>query len=468
MKSGQTVAVIIPAFNEEEAIGKVIEEVPSWVDDVIVVDNGSTDKTARVACQHGVRVIRESRCGYGSACLAGIAALNSPDVVVFMDGDFSDYPQEMELLVETIIHERADMVIGSRTTGRHEPGALTPQAQFGNWFACWLLHLFWRVHYTDLGPFRAIRYSALNTLHMQDRNYGWTVEMQTKAARKGMRIMEVPVSYRRRIGKSKVSGTIKGVIGAGTKILSTIIHEAVASRRYDRLSTREKIIIFTRYPEPGKTKTRLIPVLGNEGAAHLQRSMTEDTINSVLQIKNRPSLSIEIRYDGGNSTLMQQWLGNNVVYRIQGDGDLGKRMSRAFKESFNSGFDRVIIIGTDSPDLDVNLLHNAFDALNANDIVLGPSEDGGYYLIGFKKRSFLPGIFNSINWGSSTVFSDTINMVKKTNHSIHLLPQWNDMDTLDDLKDFIQRNQDTAVKHSKTFSYLQRKWVKGKEEDYHQ
>jgi glycosyltransferase involved in cell wall biosynthesis len=196
MKKGLKIAVIIPAINEEPSIGKVIAAIPDWVDDVIVADNGSTDRTPEIAREAGARVIPESRRGYGSACLAAIAALDTPDVVVFLDGDFSDYPEEMPLLVDPIAGGAADMVIGSRTIGKREPGALTPQALFGNWLSCALIRWFWSVSYSDLGPFRAIRHETLKKLSMQDRDYGWTVEMQIKAAREGARILEVPVSYR--------------------------------------------------------------------------------------------------------------------------------------------------------------------------------------------------------------------------------------------------------------------------------
>jgi glycosyltransferase involved in cell wall biosynthesis len=222
MREDVKVAVIIPAFNEEQAIVRVISAVPEWVDDLIVVDNGSTDGTAERARSSGARVLFEPRRGYGSACLKGIASLGDPDIVVFLDGDFSDHPDEMHRLVDPIIQGRADMVIGSRVLGTHEPGALTPQARFGNWLACLLMRMFWGIRYTDLGPFRAIAHRSLRAIEMGDPDYGWTVEMQIKAAVRGLRVMEVPVSYRKRIGKSKVSGTLKGVISAGIKILYTI------------------------------------------------------------------------------------------------------------------------------------------------------------------------------------------------------------------------------------------------------
>lgn len=230
MKDNHKIAVIIPALNEERSIGKVIGEIPAWVDEIVVVDNGSSDRTVEAAGAAGARVLQEPERGYGAACLRGIAALRAPDIVVFLDGDYSDYPEEMGALVQPIIEDQADMVIGSRVLGQAEAGALTPQQRFGNWLACRLIRLFWKANFTDLGPFRAIRYSTLQSLDMRDRNYGWTVEMQIKAAQRGVRSREVPVRYRRRIGKSKVSGTVRGVVSAGAKILLVIFLSAWEGR----------------------------------------------------------------------------------------------------------------------------------------------------------------------------------------------------------------------------------------------
>ncbi len=221
-----SISVIIPAFNEEQAIGKVLGDIPCFVHQVLVVDNGSTDGTADVARQMGATVIGEERRGYGQACLSGIAHLDGADIVVFLDGDYSDHPDEMPALIEPIVAGRADMVIGSRTLGQRERGALLPQARFGNWLSTRLIRLFFSVSFTDLGPFRAIRYDALARLHMQDRDFGWTVEMQVKAARLGLRCCEVPVRYRRRIGTSKITGTFGGTLRAGHKILWTIFRYA--------------------------------------------------------------------------------------------------------------------------------------------------------------------------------------------------------------------------------------------------
>ncbi|MFH1569761.1 MAG: glycosyltransferase family 2 protein [Gemmatimonadota bacterium] len=225
-------AVIIPALNEAQAIARVIEAIPRGLaETVIVVDNGSTDATAERAAAAGATVVSEPRRGYGRACLAGIAALPAcTDVVVFLDGDFSDHPEEMPAVVAPILEHRADLVIGSRVLGERQPGALPLQARFGNALATWLIRLLFRVSYTDLGPFRAIQLPALTRLGMVDENYGWTVEMQVKAARLGLRIGEVPVSYRRRIGQSKVSGTVSGSLRAGCKILLTIFRYAGTGR----------------------------------------------------------------------------------------------------------------------------------------------------------------------------------------------------------------------------------------------
>lgn len=233
MYRGHTVKVIIPALDEAEAIGAVLAEVPGWVDEVLVADNGSSDRTADVARAAGATVVEEPRRGYGWACLAAMARLGECDLVVFLDGDHSDHPEEMEALVAPLAAGEADLVIGSRSLGRCERGALTPQQRFGNLLACRLILLIWGQRFTDLGPFRAIRNDALRALRMTDKTYGWTVEMQLEAVLSGLRCVEVPVSYRRRIGRSKVSGTVRGVVGAGWKILGTIARYALVAPRRD-------------------------------------------------------------------------------------------------------------------------------------------------------------------------------------------------------------------------------------------
>lgn len=223
------VAVIIPALNEEESLPLVLRDLPG-VGRVIVVDNGSTDATARVGEECGATVVAEPERGYGAACLRGLAAIaelvergeKSPRVVVFLDGDFSDHPDRLPELVAPIFAGEADFVLGSRLRGEREPGAMPFQSLFGNRLACFLMQHLFGGRYTDLGPFRAIDYQALEGLGMADRNFGWTVEMQIKATRAGLRTLEVPVPYRRRIGRSKISGTLVGTVRAGWKILYVI------------------------------------------------------------------------------------------------------------------------------------------------------------------------------------------------------------------------------------------------------
>lgn len=225
--SDPRIYVIIPAFNEENGVGQVLSEIPEGlVTEVVVVNNASTDDTERVAKAGGATVLREPVSGYGRACLKGIAyakeATPIPEVIVFLDADHSDYPEEMIDLVHPILQDKADIVIGSRVLGQKEAGSMTPQQIFGNWLATRLLKLFYGVKFTDLGPFRAVRFSSLIEMNMQDKTYGWTVEMQLKAAKMKMRCLEVPVRYRKRIGFSKISGTLKGTVLAGYKILYTI------------------------------------------------------------------------------------------------------------------------------------------------------------------------------------------------------------------------------------------------------
>ncbi len=219
------ILVIIPAFNEADSIEKVIRDIPEHVvREVVVVSNGSTDRTAEYAEAAGATVLHEQRRGYGAACLKGIAYAKTkqPDVVVFLDGDYSDFPNEITALVKPLFEEDVDLVIGSRIIGNAEPGALLPQARFGNWLATRLIRLFWNYRFTDLGPFRAVKFDKLLAMQMQDQTFGWTVEMQVKAAKMKLRCVEIPVSYRKRIGVSKITGTVSGTVKAGYKILSTI------------------------------------------------------------------------------------------------------------------------------------------------------------------------------------------------------------------------------------------------------
>jgi glycosyltransferase involved in cell wall biosynthesis len=225
----------MPALDEEASIGRVLEALPRGVR-VVVCDNGSTDRTAEVARAHGATVVREERRGYGQACLTALAELRrlgagDEDLVCFLDADFSDDPTELENVLGPLREGRADLVVGSRVLGEREPGALLPQARWGNWLATRCIRWITGVSFTDLGPFRALRHGPLCALGMEDRAFGWTVEMQLKAASRGLRCVEVPVSYRRRIGQSKITGTVRGTFLASVTILSILGKWLLPGRR---------------------------------------------------------------------------------------------------------------------------------------------------------------------------------------------------------------------------------------------
>ena len=223
----ETIKVIIPAYNEEHSIRNVIQDLPNFVDEIIVVNNNSTDATEKNAKDSGATVLTELKAGYGNACLKGIEYIKqqkkTTDIVVFLDGDYSDYPEQLTKIVNPIIEKNIDFVVGSRVKKFREKGAMQPQQIFGNWLATFLMRVFFKSKFTDLGPFRAIKFDALMALKMEDPTYGWTVEMQLKVLKQQFTYSEIAVSYRNRIGVSKVSGTVKGSIFAGIKILTWII-----------------------------------------------------------------------------------------------------------------------------------------------------------------------------------------------------------------------------------------------------
>jgi hypothetical protein len=429
MRNGATIAVIIPVYNEEASIGRVLDDVPDWVDRVVVADNASTDRTATLAEERGALVVHEPVRGYGAACLRAIAALDAPDVVVFLDGDYSDNPAEMDLLVDPILTGAAEIVIGSRVLGRCEPGSLTPQQRYGNAFACLLMRWIYGVRYTDLGPFRAIRWSTLMELAMVDRTWGWTVELQVKAAKRHIQAIEVPVAYRKRIGISKISRTVQGVVRAGGKIIFTIFKEAVQRNRVR--DSMQRLLVFSRYPVAGRTKTRLIPALGAEGAATLHREMAAWTVRTARRMALDRYTDLEIQYTGGDEPAMAAWLGPDLRYCEQSDGDLGARLHDAFARAFDTGMKRVVTIGTDCPGLRVETIRKAFALLRTLDVVLGPTDDGGYYLIGL--RTATASLFGDVDWGADSVFSTTLERANQLGLSVGLLPTMRDVDTTDDL-----------------------------------
>ncbi|MBI1367117.1 MAG: DUF2064 domain-containing protein [Planctomycetes bacterium] len=429
---GQCIAIILPALNEAQVIGQVLDDLPDWLDTKVVVDNGSTDPTAAIAQRHGALVVTESRRGYGAACLAGLTALTrppAPDIIVFMDADRSDDPADMTNLLAPILRDEADLVIGSRVLGDHEPGALTWPQHAGNALASGLLRHLWNVPCTDLGPFRAIRYSVLQRLAMDDLDYGWTVQMQIRAARLGYRIREIPVRYRRRVGRSKISGTVRGVFAAGYKILTTIGREYLTDRVAHHPASQ--LIIFSRLPQPGSTKTRMILLLGPQGAADLQRQMTRHTLDVAENFSDASGCRIQVRHTGGERHAMAATFGYGRDYQDQGPGDLGRRLQRAFDDAFASRHQHALCIGSDCPSITVEILSQASRALSNHDVVIGPAVDGGYYLIGL--RAPMPGLFENIPWGTERVYEQTRRRIAARGLSCHVLATLSDVDEPADL-----------------------------------
>lgn len=443
----ESISVIIPALNEEQSLPFVLQSIPSWVDETIVVDNGSIDQTAAVAQRHGARVIAEPKRGYGAACLAGIEAASGADILVFLDADFSDHPDQMHRLVAPITRGEADLVIGSRTSGHHQRGALTIQQRWGNALACGLMRVFWQFQYSDLGPFRAIRENALRRLSMDDQSYGWTIQMQIRALRAGLRVAEAPVDYRRRIGTSKISGTIGGVVRAGAKILGTVAAER--ARPVDLLppeAAQEHLIAFTRCPESGQVKTRLISTLGADGAADLHRQMTTHTLTVIDKAARMRGASVEVRFTGGDRGRMRAMFGSKRTYRRQAGGDLGSRIHRAFADAFDGGASRIVITGTDCPAMAPAHVANALAKLQDSDVVLGPAQDGGYYLIGLRRP--YPELFSSIDWGTSRVFAQTIERADSLGLSLITLDSLSDVDEPGDLAEWSGRKAHDALDES--------------------
>ncbi len=443
------ITVIIPTLDEELSIGKVIVEIPTWVDRVIVADNGSGDRSVEIARMLGAEVVHARERGYGSACKTGMAFMPRTDIIVFLDADYSDDATKMDQLVQPIIENRTDIVLGSRVLGYPEPGSLTLLQRWGNWLATRLIFLFWNVHYTDLGPFRAIRYQTLMQLGMTDEDYGWTVELQIKAARQRVRCMELPVAYRRRIGRSKISGSVGKAVAAGLKIIWLIMCETVRSLIPHR-NHQNLILLFTRLPEPGISKTRLIPALGLQGAACLHKDMMTRTLRMVEKYCTLNHVAFEVRLAGADDDTEHRYFrDDNFKTLPQGPGNLGFRLRKAFNDAFDEGYIRVLAIGTDTPALEAQHFDQAFRALERKDAVIGPVEDGGYYLIGSSRRC--PTIFDHIDWGTGEVHNQTIRQFQLLGLTWQALESLHDIDHPEDLPIW------TAVTGQKIFSDQQNK-----------
>jgi len=448
MYRGLRINVIIPALDEEETIAAVLGAIDDViVDQVVVSDNGSRDDTAARARAAGAMVVHEERRGYGSACLRAIATAPPADVIVFVDGDGSDDAAEIPLLLDALVDNEAEIAIGSRVLGEAEPGALTPVQIFGNALTCRLVRWLWGVDYTDLGPFRAIRQRSYDALEMMDPDFGWTIEMQVKAAQRGIRVVEVPVSYRRRRGgRSKVSGTLAGSWGAGRRILGYVLAAKLAElkqhwrgspapapappRSPSRPSPR-KLLLFSRYPRAGEVKTRLVPVLGRRGAAELHRRLAAAAIASARSAAGSADLDLEIHATGGSDAELRAWLGPELICRQQSKGDLGARLASACAAAFADGATAVVVMGSDCPQLSGAIITDAFARLAECDLVLGPARDGGYYLIGLRQPR--PQLFAGIDWGTDVVLEQTLTAARRLDLDTQQLVVLDDVDRPADL-----------------------------------
>ena len=431
------VALIIPARNEAAALRQVLTEIPrDSVHEILVVDNGSTDATAEVARQARVRVVTEPRAGYGRACLSGIRALDaSIDTIVFMDADHADDPQDLPSLLAPIEAHRAELVIGSRVA-QAEPGSLTVQQRLGNRLACALLRRCFGYRYTDLGPFRAIRREALERLAMRDQTFGWTVEMQAKAARARLQMTEVPVRYRRRIGRSKISGTVSGTLSAGWSILFTIGKIAFQKADASHPVSRRQLIVFLKEPQPGKVKTRLAATVGEEAAGALYRACIELTLERLWAFRSEAVLSID---PPEALARMRAWVGTAWSLRPQQGSTLGERLADATGDAFARGVQRLVVIGTDAPWVREEDVQAAFRALDDADVVLGPTEDGGYYLIGLSRC--IPALFEGIAWSTASVYAQTHAKAEALGLRVEVVRPGYDLDHLEDVKRFVSEER---------------------------
>ena len=431
------VGIILPARNEAAALRQVLAEIPRRVvHSIIVVDNGSTDGTAAVARAAGARVVTEPRAGYGRACLAGLAALDPAiDTVVFLDADHADDPDELPALLEPIEEGRADLVVGSRVL-RAEHGSLTPQQRFGNRLACALIRRYFGYQYTDLGPFRAIRREALERLTMHEQTFGWTVEMQAKAVRARLRVMEVPVRYRPRIGRSKISGTFSGTLRAGFGILRTIIQVALERPEASRVVPRRRLLIFLKEPQAGQVKTRLAAAVGEERAGLLYRVCVELTLDRLQAFRADSVLCVEPPEALGR---MREWLGQRWSFRAQRGSTLGERLAEATTHAFEQGAQRVVVVGTDAPWVTAEDIAGAFQALDRADVVLGPTRDGGYYLLGLSRA--LPELFEGVAWSTPSVYAQTRTKAQASGLRVEALRPGYDLDELEDVRRFVQEER---------------------------
>jgi len=433
-----SVSVIIPALDEEQSIGAVIEAIPrDIVGEVIVVDGGSRDATREVARQRGARVLDEPLRGYGRACARGVSDAHG-DVVVFLDADGAADPLDIRALVAPIAEGSADLVLGSRLGPGRDAAALSAampiHQRLGNTLAALLIRVRHGVPVTDLSPFRAVRRTMLLALPIEDLTFGWPTEMIVRAARARWRIIEVPVSCRPRSGgRSKVSGTLRGTTLAAMHVLGAILGPARTGRPEpvggpkSGTPTRGAavVVVMAKQPVPGKSKTRLCPPLTPREAAELSEALLRDTIGLVSGLRET-EMAIAVSPPGAVG-MMRRFVPRGArILAVEG-ADIGECLRGATDQLFAEGFTRIVALNADSPTLPAEYLDRAIEMLTHSDVVLGPAEDGGYYLIGLRQRQ--PGLFQNISWSTAHVAAETLALAAALGLTVARLPQWYDVDT---------------------------------------
>jgi rSAM/selenodomain-associated transferase 1 len=447
-ESGIKTSIIIPALNEGPVIGAVVRCLrecaslrQAGITDIVVVDNGSADDTAAAARAAGARVVWEPRRGYGRACLTGVYASSHADIVVQMDGDGSDVPEDILRVWDLIRSGSADLAMGSRTRGHHEPGALTPQQIAGNAVGAGLLRLLHGVRLSDIGPLRAIRRETLLRLQMAEMTYGWSAEMLVKVARLGLRIAEVPVDYRRRAGgRSKVAGTLTGTVKASYSILSTILryarwHPDATSQLFaPRVASRRALFIVARLPVPGQTKTRLAREIGAQAATDLYRAFLRDLGERFAAAAERAGYDLVWYYttpEAADEADFAACVPARARFLRQGCGELGDRLWQGFQSLHAQGYEQIVVLGSDSPQVPAAWIDDAFRLLDAHDVVVGPARDGGYYLLG--QRGAPVDLFTSIPMSTPSVCVQTIDLAREAGRSVTFAPSTFDIDHVSDL-----------------------------------
>ncbi|WIG61105.1 MAG: hypothetical protein OJF49_003853 [Ktedonobacterales bacterium] len=456
-----SIAIVMPALNEEAAVGAQVRALRTHsalaalpIRRIIVVDNGSDDATAEVARAAGAEVVYEPRRGYGYACLAGVRAAEDCEIVLLMDADGSDDPAGAARVAAMVARGEADLAMGSRARGKSEHGALTLQQRVGNRIGALALRLLYGARVSDIGPVRAIRREALLRLEMREMAYGWSTEMLAKAARAGLRIVEAPVDYHRRAGgKSKVAGTLSGTMKASIHILRTLWRyrgwrpaQTSTGRPYDSEGERrDALFIVARLPVAGQTKTRLGRALGYEAAAALYAAFLRDLGERFSDAAMRNGYDLYWNYaapdEYGDAEFAVCVPAGGRLMR-QPAGDFAERLWHGFTELAARGYERIVVLGSDSPHMPADWVRAAFTALDTHDVALGPAHDGGYYLLGQRRARHTAShaaqwpadLFTGIQMSTATVYTETLARVEALGLRVMTLPTSFDVDEIEDLE----------------------------------